>query len=137
MSQRFFLFKMFFAPLCVVALLLGGSARADVVDDKIVELKTSPDYKIRVSAGLTLSKVRDQRAVKPFILALKDLDKTVRGVCAAGLGKIVNASTTAELRKASLAKLKKAADEDDNSFVRSQARKAYDKIQQLSPAKKN
>src|SRR5688500_3668794 len=86
--------------LALFALLLwSASARADQVDRLIAQLESSDDYKVRLSAALNLAKIGDRRAIPPFIKALRDGDKTVRGVAAAGLGKLVTASTPSEQRK--------------------------------------
>jgi len=110
---------------------MGGSAKADNVDRLISQLSTSKNYKVRISAALSLSKLRDQRAVWTFVKALKDSDKTVRGVAAASLGKIVDSSTSVKMRARVLTDLKSAASSDSNSFVRKQAQKAYDALKKL------
>ncbi len=130
MPQSFVIRKLL-APIVIVALWLTGSAHADNVDRLMSQLSTSSDYKVRISAALSLSKLRDQRAVWPFVKALKDSDKTVRGVAAASLGKIVNSSTSAKMRTAVLDNLKTAAASDANAFVRKQAQKAFDTLKSL------
>jgi hypothetical protein len=75
--------------------------------------------------------LREQRAVPSFIRALKDSDKTVRGVAAASLGKIVDESTNAKSRTKAIATLKSVASSDSNSFVRKQAQKSYDVLKSL------
>lgn len=119
-------------PLFWIALLcavLGweGAARADQVD-KMISQMGSATYKVRLSAALNLTKLGDKRAIPAFIKALSDSDKTVRGVAAAGLGKLVGAATTADLRSKALAALKSSASKDSNAFVRKQAQKAYDAL---------
>lgn len=126
--------RFFIAPLLLLALLLGGTASADNVDRLTKQLSSSSDYKVRISAALSLSKLRDQRAVWPFVKALKDSDKTVRGVSAASLGKIVNSTTSTKMQARVLQELKKAATSDSNSFVRKQAQKAYDVLGKLGAA---
>ena len=132
-----FVYRTFLGPLVVLAVLfstvfLSGTAQADNVDRLIGQLSGSSDYKVRISAALSLSKLRDQRAVWPFAKALADSDKTVRGVAAASLGKIVNSSTSSKMRNAVLARLKKAAASDSNAFVRKQAQKAFDTLKDVS-----
>ncbi len=126
-------FKVILAPLVLVMVLLTGTAHADNVERLVKQLETSKDYKVRISAALSLSKLRDQRAVWPFVKALKDSDKTVRGVAAASLGKIVNSSTSAKMQARVLKELKTAASKDSNSFVRKQAQKAFDVLSKLGP----
>lgn len=117
--------------LLLVTFLFSGVAQADNVDRLMKQLSTSSDYKVRLSAALSLSKLRDQRAVPTFIKALKDSDKTVRGVAAASLGKVVNSSTSASVRSKVLKALKYAVAKDSNSFVRKQAQKALDTLGKL------
>lgn len=124
------------ASLLALSLLLVGasSARADKIDVMIKKLIKSSDYKVRLSAALSLAKLRDQRSVPAFLKALRDSDKTVRGVAAASLGKIVNTSTKAKLRKSVLAALRRRAAKDSNAFVKKQAQKAYDRLKSLKKA---
>ncbi len=125
-----FALRVFVGPLLLL-MLLGTSASADNVDRLIKQLSSSSDYKVRISAALSLSKLGDQRAVWPFVKALRDSDKTVRGVSAASLGKIVDSTTSAKMRTRVLKDLKTAASKDSNSFVRKQAQKAFDVLGKL------
>ena len=79
--------------LAVVA-ALAAPARADKVDDLVRDLKTGSDYKVRLSAALSLAKLGDKRAIPAFVIALNDKDKTVRGAAAVSLGKLVDAATS-------------------------------------------
>ena len=115
----------------VLVLLWSSGVHADQVDRLIAQLESSGDYKVRLSAALNLAKIGDRRAIPSFIKALRDKDKTVRGVAAAGLGKLVTASTPAEQRKRALAALRQSASGDHNAFVRKQAQKAYDELKNL------
>jgi hypothetical protein len=119
------------ALVCVAMLVAPRLARADRVDGLVGQLRSSKDYKIRLSAALNLAKVSDRRAVTAFVAALRDPDKTVRGVAAAALGKQVTASTPAATRAQAIAALKASATGDGNDFVRKQAQKAYDAIKDL------
>ena len=74
-----------------------GTARADKVDDLMRQLKGDADYKVRLSAALNLGKIGDKRAIGPLTDALDDKDKTVRGVAAAALGKMVDAVASGEV----------------------------------------
>ena len=120
-------------PLLVLCalLLFPRAAGADQVDKLIGQLKGASDYKVRLSAALNLAKIGDKRAIPVFIRALKDSDKTVRGVAAAGLGKLVTASTAKATRGQAMSALKASASSDGNAFVRKQAQKAYDQIRRL------
>lgn len=126
------IFRAVVFPLLILVFLLQSDAKADKVDQLIKQLETSSDYKVRLSAALNLAKIGDKRAIGPFIKALKDSDKTVRGVAAASLGKLVDSSTSAKLRDRAIAALKEARDKDGNAFVRKQAGKAYDSLKKLS-----
>ena len=117
--------------LALLALVLPRLAHADQVDKLVKQLQSSSDYKVRLSAALNLAKIRDRRAIPVFLRALKDSDRTVRGVAAAGLGKLVNADTPAVITKRVLAELKTASSKDSSSFVRKQALKAHNSLKSL------
>lgn len=119
--------------LLIAALTLTRVARADKIDNFIDQLRGASDYKVRLSAALNLAKVQDPRAVPAFVAALRDRDRTVRGVAAAALGRQVTASTAAPAREAALAALKRAASGDSDAFVRKQAQKAFDAIRAAGP----
>ncbi len=128
--------KSIVATSFIVSLLLCGRAEADKVQPIVETLQKSQAYKERISAALSLSKICDKRATLALLGALKDSDKTVRGVAAAGLGKIVNATTAAKTRATVVKRLKVMAEKDANPFVRKQASKAHDRIKNPSSAKK-
>lgn len=117
--------------LCVAVVGAPRAAHADEVTRLIGQLSKSRDYKVRLSAALNLKKIGDSRAIPVFIAALKDKDKTVRGVAAASLAKMVSSNTAASTRGKALAALKSVAGRDSNSFVRKQAQKAYDSLKKL------
>lgn len=113
--------------------VLQSQAKADKVDDLVKQMTDAGDYKVRLSAALNLAKMANKRpsVIRGFIKALRDDDKTVRGVAAASLGKLVDGSTPKALRGDVLAALKSARDNDSNSFVKRQAGKAYDQLKDL------
>jgi hypothetical protein len=115
-------------------LVLAETARADRVDDLADQLHDSEDYKVRLSAALALAKTQDERAIPAFIAALRDPDKTVRGVAAASLAKVIDARTDEGLRERALEALERTSSQDKNTFVRRQAKKAYDTLKELSTA---
>ncbi len=117
----------------ILLFVLQSQAKADQIDDLVTQMTTSGDYKIRLSAALNLAKTGSKRekVVRAFVKAMADSDKTVRGVAATSLGKLVDASTTKTLRTEVIAALKKARDTDSNSFVKTQAEKAYDALKGL------
>lgn len=122
-------------PLALL-FVLQSQARADKVDQLVKQMTSASDYKVRLSAALNLAKmnVRRPSVIRGFVRALRDKDKTVRGVAAASLGKLVDSSTSKSLRKQVLDALRKARDTDSNSFVKRQAGKAYDQLKNLGSA---
>jgi hypothetical protein len=117
----------------VASVAMIPAASADNVDKLVSDLKSSSDYKVRLSAAASLAKIGtdDKRAVDAFIDRLgKDKEKTVRGAAAVGLGKVVTADTAAKLRTAAMSALDKAT-KDKDSFVKKQAKKALDKLKKL------
>jgi hypothetical protein len=121
------------AMLCalVVALLVvirAAPAAADNVTELAKQLENGSDYKVRLSAALSLSKLGDQRAVPAFIAALDDSDKTVRGAAAVGLSKLINGKTKEALRKKAVEALGRVAQSDSSTFVQKQAQKALETI---------
>ncbi len=119
------------AIVCLLIAVWPVLGRADQIDRLIGQLQSSDDYKVRLSAALNLTKLGDRRAIGAFITALRDQDKSVRGVAAAGLGVLVTAATPAETRNRALTALRQAASSDGNAFVRKQAQKAYDKVKAM------
>jgi hypothetical protein len=117
-------------PFLILVFLLQNQAQADKADKLIVQLTKSADYKVRLSAALNLAKLGDKRpkVVEAFIGALGDSDKTVRGVAAASLAKLIDSNTKDALRKRAVARLKQVASSDSNKFVQRQAQKAYDAL---------
>jgi hypothetical protein len=113
--------------------VLQSQAKADKVDDLVKQMTDAGDYKVRLSAALNLAKMGNARpsVIRGFIKALRDSDKTVRGVAAASLGKLVDDSTSKSLRDQALSALKTARDSDSNSFVKRQAGKAYDVLKDI------
>jgi hypothetical protein len=116
-----------------LALLMGAlPARADKVDDLIGQLKTNADYKVRLSAALNLGKIGDKRAIPALTDALSDADKTVRGVAAAALGKMVDGSVDSTVRNRAISELERVSKNDPDAFVKSQAAKSHGALKGLS-----
>jgi uncharacterized protein with PIN domain len=120
------------------ALVLGAllvihatPARADNVAELVKQLDSGSDYKVRLSAALSLSKLADPRAIPAFIDALEDSDKTVRGAAAVGLSKLITAKTKDAVRSKAVDALTRVAKNDASSFVQKQAQKALDTIAAL------
>jgi hypothetical protein len=111
-----------------ILVMMISAALADTVDDLIAKLKDS-NSKVRLSAALNLGKLTEaasrKRAVLPLVDTLKDGDKTVRGVAAAALGKIVDDTIPARERNAAIDALERMAQDDNDSFAKGQASKAF------------
>ncbi len=118
-------------PLLILVFLLQNSARADKVDRLVSQMRSAGDYKIRLSAALNLAKIGDTRpkVINAFIAALKDGNRTVRGVAAASLGKLVDGRTSASLKRRAISALKDRVRRDSNSFVKRQATRALKKLE--------
>jgi hypothetical protein len=117
-----------FALLAVVA----GPARADKVDVLVRELKTGGDYKIRLSAALSLAKLGDKRAIPAFVVALSDKDKTVRGAAAVALGKLIDSRTSATQKKQVARALESMIVRESSDSVKKQAEKTLASIKAIS-----
>lgn len=110
--------------LALAALLRSEQAHADSVSTLIDQLGNTSE-KVRLSAVLSLSKLRDPRAIEPMQRALiDDSDRNVRAAAAVGLSKVVTEKTAAEIRGSVLESLTTAASDDTSSLVRKQAEAA-------------
>jgi hypothetical protein len=105
-----------------------GQAQADKIDRLSKQLRSASSYKVRLSAALALSKLGDPRAIPALLVGLSDSEKTVRGVSAAGLAKVVDAQTSDGRRRQVLSALDRVRKRDKNQFVRRQADKAYNTV---------
>lgn len=118
----------------LVILFATRLAHADAVDELVEQLEDSSD-KIRLSAALNLTKLGDAKAILPLAKALgNDSDKNVRSAAAVGLGKLVTASTKANVKKLAMSALTKAAAGDSSEFVKAQAEKALKALGGTAPA---
>jgi hypothetical protein len=115
--------------VCLGTLLVtSGSARADRLRSVTRRLSKSRNYKVRISAALTLAKSNDPRAISALTTALKrDRDGTVRRVAATSLGSHLQKGVSKKQRKAVLKALKRAAAKDRDKRVRSSAKVALSK----------
>jgi len=118
----------------VTVWLAWTAARADRVDDLTRQLTDDPDYKVRLSAALNLGRLGDRRAIDPLTTALGDADKTVRGVAAATLGRLVDAQVPEATRARVAGALETLARGDADGFVRSQAEKSSAAIRAIRTA---
>ena len=123
------------AALVLLALLvLTGPARADNVDILLADLASGRDYKVRLAAAISLSRLADPRAIPGLLTALDDKDKTVRGAAVLGLGKLIDASTSESTRKRAIAALDKVAKGDPTDSATKQAIKVRDALAKLVTA---
>jgi HEAT repeat protein len=111
------------AVTAVVLAALVAPARADKVDDSAKQLKSSRDYKIRLSAALHLAKQQgDRRAVKALARALLlDSESTVRRVAALSLGALLTPGLPVDARKLGLRALQQSSETDGDKRVRASA----------------
>lgn len=112
------------ALLCVLA----SAARADNVDDLMRDLKGGSDYKVRLSAALSLAKLNNKRAIPAFVVALSDSDKTVRGASAVALGKLIDATVSSAQRNQVKAALERMIAKESSDSAKKQAQKTLEMI---------
>ena len=112
---------------------LATPARADKVDDLVRDLRTGSDYKIRLSAALSLAKLGDKRStvITAFQTALKDSDKTVRGAAAVALAKLVDADTPSVKRDLIMKDLSTMIAKETSDSVKKQAEKSLATIKAI------
>ena len=94
----------------------------------IAKLKNHSDYKVRLSAAIALSKIGSKRTVRVFISALRDKNKTVRGVAVAALSKLVGREQNPRLIRQVIKSLERVSKKDSSKFVRREALAAIKKI---------
>ena len=124
--------KLRVAQVLLAGLLAALPVAADKVDDLLRQLGADSDFKVRLSAALNLGKLGDKRAVPGLIIALRDADKTVRGVAAAALGKMVDAGVPRPVIDRTIGELLQTAKSDPDGFVRGQAERAVAAVRQLT-----
>lgn len=117
------------APIAF-CLALSSTARADQVEHSVRQLRSSGDYKIRLSAALLLAKRDgDPRAVVALAQALlDDRESTVRRVAALSLGRLVDGRTDARSARAATRALERSARTDHNRRVRRTAQIALGRV---------
>ncbi len=111
------------AVTTVVVAALVAPVAADKVDDSSGQLRSSRDFKIRLSAALYLAKQQgDRRAVKALARALMvDSESTVRRVAALSLGTLLTPGLPEDARKIGLKALEQSSGTDGDKRVRASA----------------
>src|SRR5262245_51197448 len=119
---------MFRRALVLSLVAASATAWADKIDELSQKLRSDPDYKVRLSAALNLGKLGDRRAFVPLVDGLSDSGKTVRGVSAAALGKLVDPSLAPAVLDRAVAQLERAAASDGDGFVRAEAQRSLEAV---------
>lgn len=96
---------------------------ADEIDTLTSTLATSKHDKARIAAVVALGRLKDKRALRPLVAALKDENHLVRAVAAAALGELGH--------KAALPALQQAASDGDK-IVRKRATEAIATIRNVN-----
>lgn len=81
-------------------ILAAGSAHADRVHALARTLVHSKSAKTRISAAVSLGRLKDPRALKPLVHALDDDNRVVRAVAATALGYLGNDAALPALQRA-------------------------------------
>ncbi|MBN2723322.1 MAG: HEAT repeat domain-containing protein [Deltaproteobacteria bacterium] len=110
----------------VLSSFITTNARADSVDVLIKTLRTSDNYKVRVTAAMLLSRHKGVgKAFSALLYSLNhDKHPTVRGTAALSLGKLGNNKAIPSLKKAS---------KKDKSYVRKMAKQALKLLENNCP----
>src|SRR5687767_850991 len=101
--------------IVVMALLCAadGAAHADEIGSLSTQLRDSRDYKVRLSAALSLAHKRELRAVAAMTWALQnDSEATVRSVAALALADMLDETQPASVRDLAVGALERAASGD-------------------------
>jgi hypothetical protein len=115
--------------ICLLRFVVPAPARAADLPagrlQRLLDLLTDRDYRVRLQAAIALGQVRDTRTVPALIRRLDDPNALVRGMVAAALGEIGDSRASTPLRE----RLK-----DKDSLVRRHARASLEQIQKASKA---
>lgn len=109
-----------------------GEARADSVDDRIAELTSGENYKLRMAGALALSKSSDSRALRALAMMLLDSgsERSLRRVAVLGLSKQLPRAPAA-LRAELVRALERAAGSDDDAKIRASAASAAKAVKKV------
>lgn len=122
MNRQTTLLRVFRTGIVTIAvmLMLGlGTARADQVHALSRTLVHSKNTKARISAAVSLGRMKDKRALKALVHALRDDSRVVRAVAATALGHLGNDAALPALQQAT---------RDKDSLVRKRATEALASI---------
>jgi HEAT repeats len=118
----------------IASIMMGAQALADRIDDRIAELSTSDNYKLRLASAIALSKSADRRALLALTSLLRHAEeRSLRRVAVVGLSKQVGKAPPA-LRAELIAALESAAADDEDARVRSSAATAARALKKLAAA---
>jgi hypothetical protein len=92
--------------------------------NRLLELLSDKDYRVRLQSTVVLAKLKDQRAMPGLISALKDKHPLVRAMAASGLGLLGDTRALAPLKEC----LK-----DSDALVRKRAKAALEVMQRKKP----
>ncbi len=107
----------------------ASTAYADRIGMQAKQLQYSRNFKIRLSAVVSLAKTRDPRAIEAMSHALmRDRSSTIRRVAALSLGKMIDTSVRRRVRARGLKSLKFALQNDNDRRVRRNARRSLKQL---------
>lgn len=122
MNRQMTLSAVFRTGLVTIVVVLAmslGTARADQVHSLSRTLVHSKNAKARISAAVSLGRMKDARALKALVHGLRDDSRVVRAVAATALGHLGDGSALPALQQAT---------RDKDSLVRKRATEALASI---------
>lgn len=109
------------ALVVVAVFAASASVVAGTVDELSQTLKSSKNEKARISAAVSLAKLKDRRAVPALAHALRDRSQSVRAIAATALGELADPRALKALREAAA---------DSNDTVKRRAAAAISRIEE-------
>jgi hypothetical protein len=89
------------AAIALAFLVAGaGEAHADKIQELSRRLSKAHSEKARIAAAVSLGHLKNDRTLKPLVLALKDSSRVVRAVAASALGELADSRALPALRRA-------------------------------------
>lgn len=115
--------------IIALSIALGSTAHADSIDKRAKQLRSSSDYKVRLSAALWLAKKQDKRAVVALTRVLaKEPERNIRRIAAKALPKMITSKTPRKIRQRAVDALTRASEEDKDGKVRKRAKSALARL---------